>query len=284
MMKKRHSLALGLLSLVQGACVTPPPLERPPWQGNAAGSEAWTGKLGLATLYSAGSDLRIESQPGSDSPIDPIVEELETDMIGRFGMGFGYQRFLAEDFALSLGVEGRFTATEVVDPPLAPPYVDPDDPSTSISGTSLFEPGDVFQIQASDGGRYWLPVQWGQQGRLRPFVGADLNYIPATNFDVVTTILDNPATGVSLQDSFEFKGSDYWTIGLCMGLSYQWSDELVVSFTLFHETALNESLSLNTINVQLPPPSPPDLVPPLSSTTTVDAGGWIGFLTLSWGF
>ena len=117
-MKKRHSLALGLLSLVQGACVTPPPLERPPWHGNAAGSEAWTGKLGLATLYSAGSDLRIESQPGSDSPIDPIVEELETDMIGRFGMGFGYQRFLAEDLALSLGVEGRFTATEVVDPPL----------------------------------------------------------------------------------------------------------------------------------------------------------------------
>ena len=240
--------------------------------------------MGIFTFYSADSDLLIESEPGSSFPIDPVVETLETDMIGRFGLGFGYQRFVADDLALNVGLEGRYTATEVVDPPLAPPFSDPDDPSTSLSGTSLFSPGDVIQLQASVGSRYWLPTRWGDQGRLRPFVGFDLNYIPQTNFDVEATILDNPATGVKLQDSFEFQGSDYWTLGLCLGLSYQWSDDLVVNFTLFHETALSASESLNSLEVQLPPPSPPDLIPPLATTTTVDAGGWIGFLSLSWGF
>lgn len=284
MLNKQRSLALGLLSFFHGACVAPPPLERPPWHGNAEGSEAWTGKMGLFTLYSADSDLLIESEPGSSFPIDPVIESLETDMIGRFGLGFGYQRFLADDLAIAVGVEGRYTATEVIDPPLAPPFGDPSDPSTSLSGTALFDPGDVLQFQGSVGSRYWLPARWGEQGRLRPFVGFDLSYIPATNFDVKATILDNPATDVQLQDSFEFKGSPYWTLGLCLGLSYQWSDELVVNFTVFHETALNDSESLNSLDVQLPPPSPPDLIPPLATTTTVDAGGWIGFLTLSWGF
>ena len=74
MLWNHRSLALGLLSLLQGGCVSPPPLERPPWHGNAEGSEAWTGKMGIFTFYSADSDLLIESEPGSSFPIDPVVE------------------------------------------------------------------------------------------------------------------------------------------------------------------------------------------------------------------
>jgi hypothetical protein len=115
-------------------------------------------------------------------------------------------------------------------------------------------------------------------------MGFDLNYVPETNFDVVTTILDNPTYDIVLQDSFEFKGSSYWTLGLCLGLSYQWSDAVVINMTVFHEQALSASEGVNILNVQLPPPTPPDLIPPLSTTTSVDSRGWIGFLSVSWGF
>jgi hypothetical protein len=230
--------------------------------------------MGVFTVYSADSDLLIESEEGATNPIDPVVESLETEMIGRFGAGLGYQRFLADDFSINLGLEGRYTATKVTNPPLAPPNEE----------TPVFAPGDVLQFQASLGSRWWLPTRWGHQGRVRPFIGLDLNYIPETNFDVVATIIDNPDTGMLLQDSFEFTGSPYWTLGLCLGLSYQWSDDVVVHLTVFHETALTESESVNSLDVQLPPPSPPDLIPPLQTTTTVDAGGWIGFLSVSWGF
>jgi hypothetical protein len=241
--------------------------------------------MGLFTVYGADSTLTIESEEDAAIPIPTVVETLETEMIGRFGLGLGYQYFIRDDFAITVGLEGRYTEINVIDPPLAAPYEE--DGVTSLSGTEIFVPGDVLQFQGTIGGRYWLPVRWGSQCRLRPFLGFDLNYIPETNFDVVATILDVPPSdsfpALVLQDSFEFKGSSYWTLGLCLGLSYQWSDSVVMHLTVFHEEALSLSEGVNTLNVQFPPEIPL-VIPPLSTTTSVDSRGWIGFLSVSWGF
>ena len=243
--------------------MSPPPLERPPWHGNAAGSQAWTGKMGLFTFYEAESNLVVENPDPAQPPF--VDELLETEMIGRFGLGVGYQHFVGDDFALIVGVEGRYTEPVVQNPPQAPPSFQ----------TDVFVPGDVVQFQATIGSRWWLPVRWADQGRLRPFVGLDLNYIPDTDFDVVATLND------SIQIPFEFSGSPYWTVGLCLGLSFQWSDNVVVHLTAFHETALSKSEDVNYLEI---PGIPPGVIPPLETKTTVDAQGWIGFLSVSWGF
>lgn len=215
--------------------------------------------MGLFTFYGADSNLVV----ANPDPTQPAVvdEILKTEMIGRFGLGVGYQRFVSDDFALTVGLEGRYTEPVVQDAPQAPG-----------TQTDVFAPGNVLQFQATAGGRWWLPVRWADEGRLRPFVGLDLNYVPETNFDVVATLNE------AIQIPFEFTGSSYWTVGLTLGLSYQWSDNVVVHLTASHETALSPSEDVSYLDI---PDAPID---PLATTTTVDTQGWIGFLSVSWGF
>lgn len=260
MLKKHQSLALGLLSFFHGACASPPPLERPPWHGHMEGSQAWTGKMGIFTVYEADSVLTVSS-PSTGEPL--IVAPLKTEMIGRGGFGGGYEYFIRDDISLQVGIEARYTEAVVLDSPL------------TKGGQDLFVPGDVLQFQGYVGGRWWLPMRWAQGGRLRPFVGMDLSYVPNTKFDVLARLND------AIEIPFEFSGSAYWTANLAAGLSYQWSDEVVVHFTLFHETALSESSDLTTLAI---PGVDPDLIPPYPTKTTVEAGGWIGFVSVSWGF
>ena len=216
--------------------------------------------MGLFTFYEADSVLTVSSPSTGE---DLIVAPLKTEMIGRFGIGGGYEHFIRDDIALVIGIEGRYTEPVVIDSPL------------TKGGQDLFVPGDVLQLQGYIGGRWWLPVRWGNEGRLRPFVGLDLSYIPSTKFDVLARLND------SIEIPFKFSGSEYWTANLAAGLSYQWSDEVVVHFTVFHETALSASEDQTTLAI---PGVDPDLFPPYPTETTVDAGGWIGFLSVSWGF
>jgi len=216
--------------------------------------------MGLFTFYGADSDMKVTSPDTGEILIDA---DLETEMIGRFGLGGGYQRFIRDDFALHVGVEGRYTEPVVNNPP------------QTAGGLDVFTPGDVVQFQASIGGRWWLPTRWTAQGRLRPFVGIDLSFVPETNFDVLAQLNDDLAI------PFEFTGSSYWTIGPCVGLSYQWEDDLVVHLTVFYEKALSVSEDLVFLAI---PGVDPDFVPPFPTTTTVDAAGVIGFLSVSWGF
>ncbi len=167
--------AFSLLLLLLGSCQAAAPLESPPWQGNAAGAESWSGKFGVFTVYGADSQMIVSSPQTGEVLID---ETLDTEMIGRGGIGGGYQRFLKDDFALLVGLEARYTDAIINDPPL------------TKGGKEVFEVGDVLQLQATVGGRYWLPVRWGREGRLRPFVGLDLNYIPDTDFDLVANLND----------------------------------------------------------------------------------------------
>lgn len=240
--------------------MAPPPLERPPWHANTAGSRAWTGKLGLFTFYEADSVLRVRSATTNEVLIEA---RLKTEMIGRFGLGGGYQHFVRDDLALVVGLEGRFTKPVVIDSP------------QTKGGQDLFVPDDVLQFQAKIGGRWWLPVRWAKGGRLRPFVGLDLNYIPTTDFDVLARLND------FIEIPFAFSGSAYWTVGLGFGLSYQWSDEVVVHLTAFHETALSESRDFTFLAI---PGVDPEFLPPFPTETTVKPQGWIGFLSVSWGF
>jgi hypothetical protein len=253
-------LVLGALMASLGACAAPPALERPPWQGNKAGSNAWTGKFGLFTFYEADSTLTVSSPSTGEALIEA---PLKTEMIGRFGLGGGYQRFIRDDLALVVGVEGRYTEPVVVDSP------------QTKGGQDLFVPEDVLQSQVSIGARWWPPVRWAQSGRLRPFVGLDLNFIPGTKFDVLARLND------SIEIPFEFSGSEYWSLGLALGLSYQWSDDIVVHLTVSHETALNESMDTTHLAI---PGVDPDFVPPYPTTTTVEPSGFIGFMSVSWGF
>lgn len=240
--------------------MTPPPLERPPWHANTEGSQAWNGKMGLFTFYEADSVLTV-SAPDTGEVL--IEAPLKTEMIGRFGLGGGYQYFIRDDLALLVGVEGRFTEPVVVDPP------------TTKGGQALFVPEDVLQFQGSIGGRWWLPTRWADEGRLRPFIGLDFSYIPSTEFDVLARLND------SIEIPFEFSGSEYWTANLAFGLSYQWSDEVVVHLTAFYETALSVSRDVTFLAI---PGVDPDFVPPFPTETTVEPMGWIGFLSVSWGF
>ena len=248
------------LPLVMASCQATTPLESPPWQGNAAGSQSWLGKFGLFTVYGAESDLEVTSPLTGDSLIEA---SLDTEMIGRGGIGGGYQHFLRDDFALLVSLEARYTDAVITDPPL------------TVGGKEVFIPGDVLQFQGTIGGRYWLPVQWGREGRLRPFLGIDLNYIPETNFDLLANLNDT----ISIDS--EFKGSAYWTLGLCLGLSYQWTEDITVHFTAFYEKGLSPSEDV----VYLPIPGvDPSFIPPYPTNTSVDAEGLIGFLSLNWGF
>ena len=101
----------------------------------------------------------------------------------------------------------------------------------------------------------------------------DLAYVPSTKFDVAARLNDDIEPVET-----EFSGSAYWTANLAAGLSYQWNDDVVVHFTLFHETALSESEDDMSI------PIGGSTIPPAPTSTTVEAGGWIGFLSVSWGF
>ena len=253
-------ILLRCLPLLIVSCQAPAALEAPPWQGNAAGSESWSGKFGIFTVYGADSDLEITSPQTGDTLLEA---SLDTEMIGRGGIGAGYQRFLRDDFALLVGLEARYTDATISDPPL------------TDGGKDVFNVGDVLQLQGTVGGRYWLPVQWGREGRLRPFLGLDLNYIPETNFDLLANLNDTISVGS------EFKGSSYWTVGLCLGLSYQWTDDITVHLTAFYEKAL--SLSEDVVYLAIPGVDP-DFVPPFPTETSVDAEGLIGFLSINWGF
>ena len=254
----KHTLCLTILLLC--SCQASAPLESPPWQGNVAGAESWSGKFGIFTVYGADSQMTVSSPQTGDVLID---ETLDTKMIGRGGIGGGYQRFLKDDLALLVGLEARYTDATINNPPL------------TKGGKEVFEVGDVLQLQATIGGRYWLPVRWGREGRLRPFVGLDLNYIPDTDFDLVANLND------AINVDSEFRGSAYWTLGLCLGLSYQWTDDITVHFTAFYEKGL--SMAEDVVYLAIPGVDP-DFVPPFPTDTSVDAEGLIGFLSVNWGF
>jgi len=99
----------------------------------------------------------------------------------------------------------------------------------------LFE--DVTSDEIFLGTRWLLPWCWGSEDRWRAFVELRFAYVPHTEFEAA---IDLSSIGKP-NPEYVFDGSDYWNLGLSLGLLRQLRDDLVLRGALLYEWPLHYS-------------------------------------------
>jgi hypothetical protein len=238
---------------------TPTDLENEPWRLTRQGSLGVNGILGIGSDYEVDSTVQVvDANYGGESKIHGVLD-------GTFGAGLGAEYFIFDDFSLFAGAEMRTFEPDI--------------------GEELITFGDITTYEYSLGTRWFLPVRFLENGRLRPFLQGKFAYIPSVEFDMTVRLpFDDP-----LQDAVmvaPYSGTSYWTWGVGGGLAYQVTDNLLIDLSVYYERSMNRSSgrSTSTLAQSTGNDFVDNIFNGLQYDTTMRPEGWIGFLRLSYLF
>jgi len=197
---------------------------------------------GLWNDHTAKSDITFDSNFGA------IEQELETGLVGEFGIGLGAEVHLDRDWSLRLGYDYR--------------QFEPQDTPGFLFDTITAE--EVFLAAR------WRAPAFGTEHRWRPFAEVRLSYMPSMQFDAAVDLsaIDQP------NPDYIFSGSPSWNAGLAAGLELQVCSDLVFSVQLRRELPLDATT--DQVHLEFLPGFEVDL------DTSVEPEGTILLVGLAW--
>lgn len=220
--------------------------------------------LGVSTGW-AFVEADVDLENGAGPLADPVlggsdVGSSTTDLDPVFGIGLKYQRYVTNNILLGFIFEHRIFDPESTRPLSAD--VDIDD-----FGTNHFILDARYQFDPVD-----------RAGRLRPFAGVQLGYVPEVNADGEVRYDAVPALGLAATtEDIELEGDGFFTLGFVAGASYLLREDLTFDFGAFYEFALAPTKDELVLN-----PYPNN--PPLNEPSTYDGELLERGLYLSAGF
>ena len=201
--------ALAALSLSSCVSLTPPPLEKEAWADMGEGTSSYGFGSGWAfygaEIQAAGTGGVLAGESGTDN----------TDLAPRYGGALKVNHFFTDD--ISVGLIAELRAFEA-------------DPISPLTATLTADPFETIHLLLS--GRYWFDAR-GEDNRLKPFIGADIGYIPGVDFGSVR--VDYPTFPSEYVD---IEADGYYSAAAVVGASYLWNDHMSVDFGAFYEFPL----------------------------------------------
>ncbi len=198
-------------------CACTAPLEYEPWSQVGAG----TASFGASTGY-AFYEAEIEAEGTSGVLAPGGVPETGTDtttLTPRYGGALKASYFPVDWASLGLIYEYRSFDADPVSPLDA--ELQPESFVTQHFLASL---------------RLWPDVAWAS-GRLKPFVGLDVGYVPGVTFEDVTVVYP----GDIPSEQIDVDGDAFWTLAPVVGASYLLQDRLSLDFGAFYEFSFEPS-------------------------------------------
>jgi hypothetical protein len=236
-----------------------PELTEEPWRLTRKGTSAVSLNLGVGSDYSVDSTVAVVGANFGEP------SQLYGDMIGRYGIGVQFEHFVLDDWMMFIGGDHR-----VFEPDLG-------DPNITF--------GEASQTEYFLGTRYYLPMRWLDSQRLRPFLQSKLTHIPTVKFDMTTRLEFDPPLNDAVMVA-PYSGSDYWSLGAGGGLTYQFTDSLLLSWGFFYEWPLgtSEGRSKSELVEATGNEFVDNLLDGLEYDVEIKPQGWIAYLNLSYAF
>lgn len=236
-----------------------PDLPAEPWRNTRAGTTAAALSLGVGSGYKVDSTVTVVGANFGEP------SNLSGDMVGRYGFAFSGHYYFVDDWMLFVGAERR-----VFEPEL---------------GDDNISFGEASQNEFFLGTRYYLPMRFLESQRLRFFLQSKLAYIPKVEFDMTTRLEFDPPLNDAVLIA-PYSGSDYWSLGAGAGLSYQFSQEVLVSWGFFYEWPLGLSKGRSTSELTQATGNSfvDDILDGLQYDVEIEPEGWIAFFNIAYAF
>lgn len=206
------------------------PLEIEPWRVTRRGTFAPFVGLGVA------SDFQVHSEGAFQDANFDAGFDLDGELVGRFGGALGAEWFALDDLSLFAGLEYRLFDARL-DP--ADTGVDPE------SSEPLLAFGTIDQFEWFAGSRWYLPVRWGREGRLRPYLLGKLAWVPSVSFEA--KLIQPLGEFESVRLVTPFSGGPYTTLGLGGGLAWQASEHVLWRLGAWYEWALSNPSDVSRV-------------------------------------